>query len=156
MLTLLLLVSLTVLCKPGPLACPICAFLWVLLWRKAVCCVPWLCAVSMGEAQCVFAWLPKQWREVWLPVPRTHPQSQMWISSSGLYAGSAQLVKAGTDRRCTDRGNVISPSFCLHCFSPFFPLFWHWHMSDASTSISLIYTWVFCSYENLWLRHNCG
>lgn len=71
--------------------------------------------------------LTSQTVEVWLPVLRTHPQSQTWISSSGLYAGSAQLVKAGTDRRCTDRGSVDFLQFLsVLPFPIFFPLFWHW------------------------------
>lgn len=45
---------------------------------------------------------------------------------------------------------LISLVFVCNAFPP---SFWHWHVWCLSFP-PLIYTWVFCSYENLWLRHN--
>lgn len=64
--------------------------------------------------------LTPQTVEVWLPVLGRTLKARHEVPQVVCSAGSAQLVKAATDRRCTDRGNVDLPSFCLQCFSPFF------------------------------------
>lgn len=61
--------------------------------------------LSTGEALCVFAWHTGGWRHGCLCWGGTLRASHE-VPEVVCGAGSAQLVMAGTDRRCTDRDDV--------------------------------------------------
>lgn len=76
--------------------------LWVLPVRTAMC-------PSMGEYVRIFAWHPGRWRHSCLCWGDTLRASHKVLV---VYrAGSAQIVMAFTERRCTDRGDLDLPQF---------------------------------------------
>lgn len=121
----------------------LCFSLLVLPGREATC-------LTMGEAPCVFAWHPGQWRHGCLCWGGTLRASHE-VPEVVCRAGSAQLAMAGTDRRRTDLLQFLS----ANSYAGFFPLCF-----GTGTSLVPLHhcLWstseCFAVMKSLWLRHN--